>query len=481
MEDNWLLSRTVELAATYLVQSTLLLLPVSTLMWIRSNQRFKPNPMMAERLWKLAAVLPLMTAPICVCSGWSRPIWEWSVHGIRPSSRVSAVKTAEGVEVAEVPQTVTVVPELAPDVSSVPLELDKTISPFVESEDRSQDLLLAETEMPYETDVGTHSTKVTELARGLPTVNPIDGTRQSCDWIAVLGIAILSWMGGSILRLAVLTGSLQQRLAACSVESGVLNHELKRLSPSSCSIRLLRSGLKTKSSAVFMSEPCACGMWNWTIVLPVGFEQQLSGEEIRALLAHEIAHLVRRDPWWMWVWEALCSCLAFQPLNVTARRGWQQAAELLCDDWAVRRQVSAMALASCLTRIAEWRMNQRRAATMGLAAVGRSGSLTRRIEWLLRSDRNDKEGYFSASLLMTVLAFSVGLAVGSYGPRLTLISTAEAGSDESAVLWIEIAHELELTLDELRHLQSSLSNDPEITDLIDRLRVRANLLRDQLK
>ena len=221
-------------------------------------------------------------------------------------------------------------------------------------------------------------------------------------------------------------------------------------------------------------------------MLPVGIEQQLSSAELKALLAHEIAHLVRRDPWWLWLGEVLCTCLAFQPLNFLARWRWQQAAELLCDDWAVERQVSAMSLASCLTRIAEGRLD-RQTTLMGLTAVGHFGSLTHRIAWLLRTGRATEPKRSRGRTLATLLTFSAGLLVGTYGPRLSFVRSVDANDDVQAIvrpseaeLWDDIQHELTETLNELARLDFQLATDSDLDSLASSLRARVLLLHEQL-
>ena len=243
---------------------------------------------------------------------------------------------------------------------------------------------------------------------------------------------------------------LNRCLARCQPITGELRCELNRLAPGSSPIRLLNSTTSDRSgSATGITEPFACGMVRRTIVLPNRIEQTLSPEELKALLAHEVAHLVRRDPWWMLVFEFLCSSLAFQPLSFLARRRWQQAAELLCDDWAIGRHHSAISLASCLMKIAEWRLN-RKSTAMGLAAMGRSGALTQRIEWLLRPGRTSEHHRSHRRTLATLLTFMVGLLVGVYGPRLSFDVPADAADDAEAVrLTEEIDRELDEALRDL--------------------------------
>lgn len=67
-----------------------------------------------------------------------------------------------------------------------------------------------------------------------------------------------------------------------------------------------------------------------------------------ALLAHEIAHLQRRDPLWRPLQRLALVPLFFHPLAWRAVRRLEALAETLCDRAAVERSGSARALAECL-------------------------------------------------------------------------------------------------------------------------------------
>jgi HEAT repeat protein/beta-lactamase regulating signal transducer with metallopeptidase domain len=90
------------------------------------------------------------------------------------------------------------------------------------------------------------------------------------------------------------------------------------------------------------------------ICLPDAALDELDREQQESMLAHEVAHLARRDPAWLAAAGVVERVLFFQPLNRLARRRIQEAAEYLCDDWAARRTGSGMTLAKCLVKVAEW-------------------------------------------------------------------------------------------------------------------------------
>jgi len=106
------------------------------------------------------------------------------------------------------------------------------------------------------------------------------------------------------------------------------------------------------TAASGLASPVALGRDE--IALPEAALTDLEPEQQRSMLAHELAHLERRDPGWLALGCLIERALFLQPLNRVARVRLQEAAELLCDDWAVRRTGSGVSLASCLVKVAEW-------------------------------------------------------------------------------------------------------------------------------
>jgi hypothetical protein len=165
-------------------------------------------------------------------------------------------------------------------------------------------------------------------------------------------------------------------------------------------------------------EPAAFGLFRWTIILPTRAERDLPADELRSLLAHELAHLVRGDTWWLLIGRLGCLLGGFQPLNFVARREWQRAAEHLCDSWAIRQTGNRLALARCLTEVAGWRWPEPDLAG-SLAATGRRSGLASRIEHLVENrplpgrwcDYTGRRGLVAAMLLALI-----GLSAA--GPRV---------------------------------------------------------------
>ncbi len=84
----------------------------------------------------------------------------------------------------------------------------------------------------------------------------------------------------------------------------------------------------------------------------------LSPAQQESMLAHELAHIVRRDADWRFAAQLMQAIFFFQPLNYIANRKLQELAEYLCDDWAVQHTRNQLSLAQCLSEVATWVQQQ---------------------------------------------------------------------------------------------------------------------------
>ncbi len=77
-------------------------------------------------------------------------------------------------------------------------------------------------------------------------------------------------------------------------------------------------------------------------------------DELRGLLAHELAHVARGDVRYRLGVTLYCALLCAQPLNFVARRRLADCAELNADDWARDAVGDGHPLARCLITVATW-------------------------------------------------------------------------------------------------------------------------------
>ena len=148
------------------------------------------------------------------------------------------------------------------------------------------------------------------------------------------------------------------------------------------------------------------------ICLPERAGSDLSLGELEALMAHELAHLERRDSAWLTAIHVLELMLFPQPLNRIVRRRLQLDVEILCDDSATRRLGEPAELARCLARVAEW-LQSSRVPALATGMAHSPSQLVARVERLLAPRTEPRRG------AGTLAALGMGLvltAIGFAGP-----------------------------------------------------------------
>jgi beta-lactamase regulating signal transducer with metallopeptidase domain len=133
------------------------------------------------------------------------------------------------------------------------------------------------------------------------------------------------------------------------IRSGVVFEQFSRLRAESGA----RSPVAL-SSAPMIAAPISLGIFRAEICVPPRVEHDLRREEVATLLAHELAHVERRDPAWLVLCRAIEVVFFFQPLNRWCAQWLSDEAEYLSDDWAVMQTGERVGMASCLTEIAGW-------------------------------------------------------------------------------------------------------------------------------
>src|SRR5215813_564136 len=86
------------------------------------------------------------------------------------------------------------------------------------------------------------------------------------------------------------------------------------------------------------------------ICVPGRALRELPDDELRALLAHEAAHIVRRDAVWLMIAAAVRTLGWWQPLNLVAAARLRLAMELSCDERAAAEPRERAALATMASR-----------------------------------------------------------------------------------------------------------------------------------
>lgn len=142
------------------------------------------------------------------------------------------------------------------------------------------------------------------------------------------------WLAGCGLlglQLAINWTVLRRRLAACRpvTDAAVLN-----LLKTSC----LQAGRKRIPDLLVTPDaisPCIAGSWRPKIIVPEAIVTGASSDQLRHVLAHELAHFVRGDLWTNWLLLAARIMHWFNPVAWWTIRAMQAERESACDELAL--------------------------------------------------------------------------------------------------------------------------------------------------
>jgi len=352
---------------TYLVHSTLLLGGA----WVLTVTRLVRSPAARDALWKVCLVGGMVTATVYSLS----PYQPYAAHVLLPSAAASA-------PAAVAPVAAPAVPAPAAEAGARPV----AGRPVLRTE-RS-------------------SAAPPEAAAAAP---PAAYHLPPATWPQVL---LGAWLLGAVAllaRLLLVRRRLRRSLSRRrDIEDGALTAMLD-------SLRAL-AGVRLRprlTASAELAGPVAIGVSE--ICLPERALTALDPAQQRAVLAHELGHLVRRDPVWLGLAAALEGVFFFQPLNALARRRIQEAAEYLCDDWAVRQTGGSLTLAKCLAEVATWMDAGRRAVPVAGMAENRS-QLVDRVHRLLEGVQPARKGVRLAVPLAALALSSMAFAAPGVSP-----------------------------------------------------------------
>ncbi|HKV75730.1 MAG TPA: M56 family metallopeptidase [Gemmatimonadales bacterium] len=414
---------------TYAAHSTILL----GLAWIISRRT--QAPAVREVLWKTALIGALVTVSV-QRAGWTSSLSrQWAMRLEMPAAHARQATSSETTPSA---------------AAGVPARPHQKTAPLARE---------------------TPSVATSSLEAN-PAPAPLDPRPSTLDGLT--GLLSVAWALVALLLVVRflasrwrLSSSLGRRRPVTDPALNGMVAELREAAGIRRDIRLTwASGL---------SSPVALGYGE--ICLPEVVMSDLEAEQQRSVLAHELAHLARFDPLWLDAAGILERVFFFQPLNRLARDRMQDAAEYLCDDWAVRRTGSGLTLAKCLVKVAEWMETSPRPVPVSGMAEHRSQLVSRihrlignhamrtgpRPRWLLPA---------SAVLLLGTVAFA---------PGFTSRNRAAAATPEAESAWpvITVA-DTDSTIATPRHRQQALADLERQATRLSRTTLQSTELRAEL-
>lgn len=200
-----------------------------------------------------------------------------------------------------------------------------------------------------------------------------------------------------------------------------------------------RAGVAGVRLSTLEGLPTPIALGSREICLPPRALTELGVPERSGMLAHEMAHLRRRDPWWLLASHLVESVLWIQPLNRLVRHRLVEVSEEICDRRAAEETGDNLALARCLVEVAGWSAAGPVAPLVGL--VSGAAALERRVDLLLAVPRVERVSAPERS----AAALALLAAVGWLGPDVRVArvpdfapaSAAAASPNFPDVAWAE--------------------------------------------
>lgn len=169
------------------------------------------------------------------------------------------------------------------------------------------------------------------VARATPS-GP-SGARGPSRAFATSDVLLALWLAGSVIA-AMHLGSRMARFDA-RLRAGRRGSDARL----ECMVESAAARLGVRPPRVWIVEgvgtPMVWALGRPRLIWPAGCESPGMSVGDRAVIAHELAHLRRRDHWWAWVEVASLVVLWWHPLAHVARRRLRVYAELSADAWVV--------------------------------------------------------------------------------------------------------------------------------------------------
>lgn len=190
------------------------------------------------------------------------------------------------------------------------------------------------------------------------------GVQRSGTVTAAAGagqIAGTHWLAGNVLW--VLAAVYVMLLLACAARLGVNLWRTRRLFARAeelgplAKLEEFKRAFKVRSAVRLAwtadtPGPATMGLRRHTVLLPEGFAGEVGEEEMEAVLAHEFAHIERRDFSKNLLYEIAALPVAYHPLLAMTRTQLNETRELVCDARAAEALEGETRYARSLLRLA---------------------------------------------------------------------------------------------------------------------------------
>jgi bla regulator protein BlaR1 len=180
--------------------------------------------------------------------------------------------------------------------------------------------------------------------------------------------------------------------------------------------------------SALVPSPVVLGYFKPLILLPASVLSGLAPAELEMILAHELAHIVRRDYLFHFLQSVAETVFFYHPAVWYLSAVLHTERENCCDDLATQLTGSPQQLARALAALAELTQPTASCPHLALAAAGPAGSLLGRVRRLAHYRPAKATGFWPASLVLLAVGLLLGAAllVQPRGQALTTTRTRRA-------------------------------------------------------
>ncbi|WPP51357.1 M56 family metallopeptidase [Catalinimonas niigatensis] len=293
---------------------------------------------------------------------------------------------------------------------------------------------------------------------------------HNLQWVVAL------WMGGVLLLSLRFAGSLfyifklKRRLTTTVAEQW--QNKMKQMA----ALLQISQPIKILSSGV-AQVPMMIGHLKPVILIPAAMMSGLPEDQLEAIIAHEVAHIYRKDYWINIIQSLFEIIFFFHPAIWWISSVIREEREKCCDDLAIVLCGSSLTYAKALASVEEVKLQH---SPLALAMNGGKSSLFQRIERILepgKSAGNQRARFVSASLAIVIIlllstsgdsiAYRYGEEKVDEALKWIVLTSSYSRQDTSINLDIENEVDIQLNKDIEFSKDIEIDTDVEVNPEID--------------
>ena len=298
-------------------------------------------------------------------------------------------------------------------------------------------------------------------------------TNASFSWSKILTEGLVwGYLIGIGLQSALLLQSFN-RIQLLQKSSGKdVPESWQKLLHKTQSLLKVRRTIRFKVSE-FVSSPSVIGFFKPLVLFPVATVNQLSLNQVEAILIHELSHIRRNDYFWNWVKAIIQALLFFNPFVWVLVQLLDEERECACDDRVLRHMGKPVFYAQTLLHLAQLPVDRPVHGVALSVLGGQKSQLFNRISRITNlNDMKSKPKFIQQRFLFLGLAIGIGLFLSSFRQVSTMYINEDV-SEVSKSMQNPVSEDRKETLEmqQPSHQHVNLTNQKVAEDSVQTLKI----------